>query len=172
MANIITGYSGKWVKEEEETQSPRDKQVNVVNDTLDYYYYAHLHPRGCYWYRSFIALPHWPLLIAGAHLSAILYFIIAIDVLFYIHIYIFSLITLKDWCSSLGVFCNMALNITLWFPLWTEPIYIIIDARIILIDTCIMNDNYLHSDCQWWWEVQLIPSTWVGNWVGRSSALA
>lgn len=39
MANIITGYSGKWVKEEEETQSPRDKQVNVVNDILDWYYY-------------------------------------------------------------------------------------------------------------------------------------
>jgi len=28
-ANIITGYSGKTLKEEEETHSPRDKQVNV-----------------------------------------------------------------------------------------------------------------------------------------------
>lgn len=169
MANIITGYSGKWVKEEEETQSPRDKQVNVVNDTLDYYYYDHLHPRGWYWYRSFIALPHWPLLMAGAHLSAILYFIFAIDVLFYIHIYIFSFI-MKAWCS-LGVFLNMAVNIILWFPFWSEPIFIIIiDARI-LIDNCFMDDNDLHSDCQWWWEVQLIPSTWVGNRVGRSSAL-
>ena len=41
--------SGQWVKEEEETQSPHDKQVNVVNDIfLDYYIFAHFYrPRGC-----------------------------------------------------------------------------------------------------------------------------
>ena len=40
--------SGQRVKEEEETQSPHDKQVNVVNAIfLDYYIFAHFYrPRG------------------------------------------------------------------------------------------------------------------------------
>lgn len=33
MANIITGYSGKWVKEEEETQSPRDSYCDLHHET-------------------------------------------------------------------------------------------------------------------------------------------